>query len=262
MNVSNNRKISSKIPAGIFTAAIIFPLGWLTIQSLAKNWRFPALVPPEMNFRAWNYLFDWSAGVFPALINSLAIAAVVTCTAIISAFPAARAIALHDFKGKNFFLFVLLLPILSPAIATAMGGHAFFLRLGLTDSYLGVILTHLIPTVPYCVLTLTGSFSRFDTNLELQAQTLGANSWQVFRFVTLPAMLPGIITSAVFAFLISWSQYLTTLLVGGGRIITLPLILIGFQRSSDETVTAALTLIFIAPTLVFLALTARLRREV
>ncbi|MGH9947472.1 MAG: ABC transporter permease [Pyrinomonadaceae bacterium] len=212
--------------------------------------------------RAWSYLFDPASGISAALTSSLAIAIIVTILAIILALPAARAIALHNFRGKNLVLFALLLPILSPAVATTIGGHALFLRYNLTDSLLGVILAHLIPTVPYCVLTLTGSFSRLDVDLEAQARTLGANPLQVFRHVTLPSIAPGLIVSAVFAFLISWSQYLTTLLIGGGKIITLPLILVNFQRSSDQAVTAALTIIFLVPTIVFIAVTARFWQKV
>ena len=242
------------VPALAFVIGL--PLAWLAIQSFAAGWLFPALIPPVFNLRAWRYLFDSSSGISNALINSLLIALTVTLLAIIFALPTARAIALHHFTGKKLLLFVLLLPILSPSIAAAIGTHALFLRYNLTDSYAGVILAHLIPTVPYCVLTLTGGFSRFDVEFEAQAKTLGASGWQVWRFVTLPAIAPSLLLSAVFAFLISWSQYLTTLLVGGGRIVTLPLVLVNFQRGGDEAVTAALTLIFLAPTIVFLAITA------
>lgn len=253
--------IKTKAAVAVFAAAIGFPFAWLTAQSFAASWRFPALLPPAFNLRAWSYLFDSSAGISNALMNSLLIALTVTFLAIAFALPAARAIALHDFRGKSLLLFCLILPILSPSIATALGGHALFLRLNLTDSYAGVILAHLIPTVPYGVLTLIGGFSRIELDLEAQARSLGASPFQVLRFVTLPAIAPSLLVAAFFAFLISWSQYLTTLLVGGGKIITLPLVLVGFQRGGDESVTAALTLIFLAPVGLFLAITARYWRE-
>lgn len=261
MRTNLSRKIYVNSAFALFALAAIFPLVFLITQSLATNWRFPLIVPPELNWRAWNYLFDASAGIGTGLANSLILAFVVTISAVVLALPAARALALHDFRGKNLVFFIMLLPILSPAIAAAIGGHALFLRLGLTDSWTGVLLAHLVPTVPYCVLTLTGSFSRFDVELEAQARNLGANRRQIWQYVTLPSIAPGILTAAFFAFLISWSQYLTTLLVGGGKIITLPMLLINFQRGGDEAVTAALTLVFLAPTILFLILTARLWRE-
>jgi putative spermidine/putrescine transport system permease protein len=250
-------KSSSKSAVAILSLAAVLPLAWLWLQSLAENWRFPSILPQEFSRRSWSYLFAASTGVPSILAESIFIALTVTILAVLIALPAARAIALYDFKGKNWLLFALLLPILSPAITSAISGHALFLRYGLTDSRLGVILAHLVPTVPYCVLTLSGSFSRLDTDFEAQASNLGASRGQVWRFVTLPLIAPGLLTSAVFAFLISWSQYLTTLLIGGGKIVTLPMILVNFQRSGDEAVTAAVTLLFLAPVILFLAFAAR-----
>lgn len=248
---------SKEIFVLIFLSAAFVPMIWLVLQSAARNWRFPLLFPTEFSGRAWSYLFDFSSGILPALGNSLVIALTVTFISIALAVPAARAVALHDFKGKNLLFFLLLMPILTPSVATAIGGHALFLRYGLTDSWLGVMLIHLIPTLPYCLLTLTSSFSRFEIDLEAQARTLGAKKWQVWRYITLPSLAPAIALSAVFAFLISWSQYLTTLLIGGGEIVTLPLVLISFQRGTDEAVTSALTLVFLVPAVLFLLISAR-----
>ena len=66
---------------------------------------------------------------------------------------------------------------------------------------------------------------------------------------------------AAFAFLISWSQYLLTLLIGGGRVVTLPLLLVGFQRGGDDAVSGALALLFVAPTLVVFAFVSRLLKD-
>lgn len=253
---AGSKKSSIKSAVLILSLAAILPLVWLFLQSLAENRRFPLILPEKLSLRSWNYLFASSTEIPSILGESLLISLTVTVFSILIALPAARAIALYDFKGKNWLLFALLLPILSPAITSAIGGHALFLRYGLADSRLGVILAHLVPTVPYCVLTLSGSFSRFDTDFEAQARNLGASWRQVWQFVTLPLIAPGLLTSAVFAFLISWSQYLTTLLIGGGKIVTLPMLLVNFQRSNDEAVTAAVTLLFLAPTVLFLAAAA------
>ena len=107
---------------------------------------------------------------------------------------------------------------------------------------------------------LTGSFTRFDPDWEAQARTLGANSFAVWKNVTLPAIAPGLAIAAVFAFLISWSQYLLTVLIGGGQVLTLPLILVSFQRGGDEAITASLALVFLAPAVAAFALTARYLR--
>ena len=253
---------AKNIAAAVTIGLAIIPLALLLMWSFARHWYWPALLPREYSVRAWEYIASPPAGVITALTMSIFVALCVTALALAVALPAARALALHQFRGKRALLFMLLLPVLAPSLASAMGVHALFLRYSLTDSVLGVVLVHLIPTVPYSTLMLTGSFANFDPDWEAQARTLGASPVKVWRHVTLPAIAPGLAVAAAFAFLISWSQYLTTLFIGGGRIITLPLTLVAFQRSGDEAITAALSLVFLAPTLLVFVIVARFLRNV
>jgi putative spermidine/putrescine transport system permease protein len=244
-----------------FTAALaLVPFALLGIWSFARSWFWPALLPESWSPRAWAYVLAPESGVGSALVTSIGIALLVTALSIVSAMPAARTLAYHEFPGKRLFLFVLLLPVLASPLASAMGVHGLFLRFGLTETVLGVALVHLIPAVPYATLMLTGSFSTLDRDLEAQARTLGATPLAVWRYVRLPAIAPGLAVASAFAFLISWSQYLMTLLIGGGRVLTLPLTLVAFQRGGDESITAALCLIFIAPTLLVFSAVAQFVR--
>jgi putative spermidine/putrescine transport system permease protein len=244
--------------AAVMTVGLaLFPLALLGLWSFARHWYWPAILPREFSLRAWQYFFSPASGVTLALATSSLLALSVTALALAVALPAARALAFHDFKAKRAVLLILLAPVLAPTLASAMGLHAVYLRYGLTDSFVGVMLAHLIPAVPYCTLMLAGSLANFDQDWEAQARTLGATTFAVWRHVTLPAIAPGIAVAAVFAFLISWSQYLSTLLIGGGRVVTLPLTLVAFQRGGDDAVTAALSLVFIAPTLFVIATVSR-----
>ena len=235
----------------------IGPLTLLLLTSLARHWYWPAFLPREYSVQAWTDIASPSSGATSALATSTGIAAVVTVLALMVGLPAGRALGLHEFRGKRTVVFLLLLPVLAPPLASTMGVHAIFLHYGLTDSLVGVALVHLISTVPYCVLMLSSSFANFDTDWEEQARTLGASQLAVWLHVTLPAIAPGVAIAAVFAFLISWSQYLTTLFVGGGHIITLPLLLVAFQRGGDQGIAAALSLLFLTPTFVLFAAAAR-----
>ncbi len=246
------------VAAGGFVAALaLAPVALLVIWSFARGWYWPALLPREWSGRAWAYVMSPVSDVLPAMTASIAIALAVTAAAVLIALPAARALALHQFHGRGLALFLLLLPVLAPPLASAMGVHSLFVRYGLTDTLLGVILVHLIPAAPYATLMLMGSFSAFDPDAEAQARTLGASRLAVWRYVTLPAIAPGLAVAAAFAFLVSWSQYLTTLFIGGGRVMTLPLTLVVFQRSGDESITAALSLVFLAPAVVVFLVVAR-----
>ena len=138
-----------------------------------------------------------------------------------------------------------------------MGIHIVFIRYGLADTMIGVIVVHLIPTTPYTVMVMASVFANYDPEYEEQARTLGADSLRTFTNVTLPAILPGLLVAGMFAFIISWGQYILTLLIGGGRVITLPLLLFSFASSGDNPLTAALSVLYLAPTIVILFITAR-----
>lgn len=260
------RAPASSIPRALATALIValalLPLATLALQSLARFWLWPALLPPAWSLRAWEDTFRVTSGVLPALGNSLAIAIAVTILSLLIAMPAARTLALTPIRWKSAFLFLLFLPILAPPLASAMGLHMMFLRLGLAGTLPGVVLVHLIPAIPYATLLLVGSFSRLETDLEAQARTLGASPLVVLRRVTLPLLAPGLAVAASFAFLISWSQYILTLLIGSGQVATLPLALVAAQRSGDQSLAAAICLLFLAPTgLLFLFVGRWLRSE-
>lgn len=246
----------------IFTIAAlacvtVIPIVFLAVASFARHWYFPALAPREFSTRAWEYVASGASGVATALWTSLAVAFIVTILSVLIALPAARVLALCEFKGKRFLVFLLMLPVITPPLAATMGVHNLFLRLDLTDSIAGVVAVHLIPCVPYATLMLAGSFANYNADIEAQARTLGAKNFDVWRYVALPAIAPSLAVAAAFAFLISWSQYLTTLLIGGNQVITLPLILVGFQRAGDEATTSALSLVFLLPTLLVFIIVAR-----
>ncbi len=236
------------------------PLVIIGIRSFASGWYWPALLPREWSVRAWAYITS-SRVVFEAMGTSIGIALIVVAVSLCISIPAARAISRYDFRGKQVVLFGVLLPVLVPPLASAMGVHSLFIRYGLADTVWGVILVHLIPAAPYCTLMLSGAFSRIDPAHEEAARTLGASTWLLWRHIILPALAPGLAVAAAFAFLISWSQYLLTLLIGGGQVRTLPIYLIAFQRSGDEAVAAALTLVFVVPALFVFGAVAKFLRD-
>jgi putative spermidine/putrescine transport system permease protein len=254
-------KVAEALAVIAVIGLVAIPLALLASRSLAQSWYWPSLAPLAWSLRSWRYVFSPAAEVLPSLATSLSVALAVALLAVIVALPASRVLAWQEFRGKRAVIFALLLPVLAPPLAATMGAHALFLRYGLTDTWAGVALSHLISTVPYATLMLTGSFSRLDPDYEAQARTLGAGAIDVWRRVTFPAIAPGLAVAASFAFLISWSQYLTTLLVGGGRVVTLPLTLVAFQRGGDEAIAAALSLVFLAPAAVVAFSVARFLKE-
>ena len=162
-----------------------------------------------------------------------------------------------DFPGKGAIKLFLLLPIIVSPLATLMGIQFVLIRLGLSGSLLGVVLVHLLPTIPYMTLVLSSVYANFDTGYEAQARTLGASPLQVLWQVTLPLISPGVLVGALFAFLISWNEFLLTFFVGGGRVFTLPMVLFTSLQGGNTGLTAAIAITSILPALVFLLLSSR-----
>lgn len=241
----------------LIVAAVLVPFVPLVIWSFSFRWYFPDLWPAVWSGRAWLSLSAAQTRVGLALWNSLWVATAVTMLSLLIGIPAGRALGLYRFRGKAVVEILILAPTIVPTLAVAMGIHIAFIRLGLADTRLGVVLVHLVPVTPYMVLIMSSVFGNYDVAYEFQAQTLGARPWQVWRYITLPAIFPGMVVGSLFAFLISWSQYLLTLLIGGGRVLTLPVLLFSIATSGDNALTAALSLVFIAPAILFLLLTSR-----
>lgn len=236
---------------------LILPLVPLVIWSFAFRWPFPLLWPESWSMRAWQLAFAESTGVISAIWDSVIIATIVTLISIIISIPAGRGLGMYQFRGKRVIEFLLLAPTIVPPLAVILGVLVLFIRYGLADTYLGVILVQLSPIMPYVVLVMAGVFSNYNPEFEEQARSLGATPIKVFWYVTLPAIFPGMMVAGLFAFLISWSQYITTLLIGGGFIKTLPLVLFTLAGTNDTALTASVSIIFVLPAIVILLISSR-----
>ena len=245
------------LAGAVLAVLLVLPVLPLVIWSFAHGWRFPDLLPQAWSGKAWAFAFSPASGVLQSFAVTTLIAAAATVLAALVGIPAGRALGLHRFRGKSLVTLLLLAPALLPGLAVVFGLHGLFLRAGLTGTLTGVILAHLIPVLPYMTLVMAAVFSRFDPDFEAQARSLGATPFQTFRHVTLPAILPGLMTGALFAFLVSWSQYLLTLAIGGGRVQTLPLLLFSFASAGRNDITGAIALLYILPGAVILAVSAR-----
>jgi putative spermidine/putrescine transport system permease protein len=234
----------------------LLPLLPLPLWSLSGGWRWPDLLPERWSGRAWAYLLSPTAQALPALITSVLLAAAVTVLALAAGVPAALVLGRRQFRGRALVELLIFAPILVPPLTVSMGVQVLFIRLGLADTLAGVVLVHLAFALPYVVLIMAGACAALGPEWEQQARSLGASAGGALWHVTLPLLRPSLAVAALLAFLVSWSQYALTLLIGGGQVWTLPLLVFAAARSSDPALTAAAALLFIAPTLVFLLVAA------
>ena len=236
---------------------LLTPLLAFLFNAFSFRWFYPQLFPNELSLRAWESTFSANSKVPEALLNSTILALGVTMSSVVIGLPAARALGLYSFRGKRVIEFLIISPTIVPGIAVAMGLNINFIRWGLSGNLLGVGLVHLVPVMPYVVLTLSGVFANYNPEFEQQARSLGAGTLRTFWHVTLPAVFPGIVVASLFAYLISWSQYILTFLVGAGQVITMPVLLFSIASGTNNALTAAMSLVFVAPSILILILTAR-----
>jgi putative spermidine/putrescine transport system permease protein len=215
---------------------------------------------PGLSLR-WYQDFFSSSFWLPAVRNSLIVGASATLLALLLGTPAALGLWRAGFRGRGLLLALLILPMVVPEIITAVGVYFAFAPLGLTDGYAGLILAHTTLAVPFVVITVLATLSGFDRSLLRAAASLGASPLQSFRRVTLPLILPGVLSGAVFAFATSFDDVVVALMIAGPGQRTLPRqMFAGINDNISLTITAAATLL-IAIALAFMAFVAWLQRR-
>lgn len=156
---------------------------------------------------------------------------------------------------------LMLMPIVVPTIVYALGIYRFWVDLRLLDTYTGVIVVHAVTGIPYVVVTVSTALAGFDPRLEQAARNLGAGPIQTLRRVTLPSIMPGVVSGAIFAFIHSWDELVIVLFIASRAVFTLPRrIWDGINEHLDPTMAAVAT-IMIALTAVLLVVDLKVRRK-
>lgn len=247
--VASGRRLALLVGGFVFVA----PLVILGVGAVAERWFFPAVLPGSIDAGGARRLIAADRTV-DALLAGLSVSGTVTVAAVLLAWPAARALADRELRGRGLVLALLFLPSLLPAVGLAMGIDVALLRVGLAGHFSGVVLAHLVPCIPYGTAVLSAVFLRHDPRSEDQAAVLGASPWQRFRLVTFPQVRSGVAVAAVLVFLVSWSQYLLTLLVGSGRVVTLTVLLFAALAGGNPNTIGTLAILTALPCIMLLAL--------
>ncbi|MEL1136015.1 ABC transporter permease subunit [Desulfitobacterium sp. THU1] len=237
---------------------IVVPFLVLVVWSFSQGWPTNALFPKEWGLRGWSYLFSPESKMLSSIATSTLISLTVTVLAILLSIPAGKALGVYEFKGKKVVEIIVLAPLIIPTITVGMGIQIVFIRYGLTDTLLGVILVHLPIVLPYGIRIFASSYKAMGIKWEEQAQVLKAKPWQRFWYATLPFLYPGIISAGVLMFNVSFSQYFLTYLIGGGKILTLPILLFPFVNSGDRVIASGLGLVIVAVSVAFMVIVEKI----
>ncbi|MCG6170992.1 ABC transporter permease subunit [Anoxybacillus sp. LAT_35] len=225
------------------TLFLVIPVILLALKSFSFSWRYGDLYPKIWSLNGWEILLK-EPRIWQAIQSSWLIGITVVLLNLLIAIPAGRIIAFHSFRGKWFFELLFTLPILIPSLAVVMGLHLTMIRLGLTDHWMGVVIVHLLPSVPYTIKIFHASFERIGPHLEDQAVSLGSSKWYSFYSIYLPLLVPSIRSTVFLVFVISLSQYVLTAIIGGGNVVTIATLYFPFLSTVKESVISSFSLIF------------------
>ena len=154
--------------------------------------------------------------------NSFIIGISATFLATAPGTVAALGLSRRNMPFKGTIMAILISPMIVPLIITSAGMFFFYSKIGLTNTYLGLILAHTALGTPFVVITVTATLTGFDTNLIRASQSLGADTMRTFFKVIMPLILPGVISGALFAFITSFDEVVVVMFVGSVEQITIP----------------------------------------
>lgn len=233
----------------LLAAVILLPCLILLVWAVTERWAWPDLIPQRFSLRAVREVFGRREEFFKVFFSSILISTAVAFLSAAVGIMTCRALAFYDFFGKQMLGFLTVLPFMVPATVFAMGIQISFIRLGLNNTVSGVILAHLICSLPYAVRLIMDGTKALGTGLEEQARVLGASSWQAFCKVSLPVLAPVILSAASMAYVVSFSQYFLTLIIGGGQVKTFSIVMVPYLQSGDRSMASVYSALFLAVTL-------------
>ncbi len=164
-------------------------------------------------------------------------------------------------RATSIVRWILITPILVPPVIQSLGFYRFWVQLDLIDSYAGVILAHTLLGLPYVTISVFAALANLDRTITQAARSLGASVWQTVVAIVLPACKPGMITGALFAFIVSFDEIVGVLFITVRHVTTLPkMIWQGIQDNIDPTIAAVATLLIFLTSVVMVVEMIRRQR--
>ncbi|QEX18605.1 polyamine ABC transporter permease [Hypericibacter terrae] len=200
---------------------------------------------PGLSLRWYEDFFTnvrWTSALKMSIIVAVSVTLVSTALGTLAALGLSR----PRFPARGIIMSLLISPIIVPVIISAIGMYFFYTRIGLTNSIPGIVLAHTALATPFVVITVTATLSGFDQTLTRAAASLGSNPVHSFFKITLPLILPGVISGGLFAFVTSFDEVVVVLFIASPEQRTLPKQMFsGIREMISPTITAAATLLIV-----------------
>ena len=218
----------------------------------------PVAVMMVFSFNDQKYNFYWNGfttqwygkllendALIGSLWYSLVIAVLATVISVVIGTLGALGLKRYEFRGKRFINSMLYVPIIVPEIVLAVALLIIFMNVGLSLGLGSILVGHCTFCIPYAVVTMKGRISGDGYELEEASMDLGANRIQTFLRVTLPSMVPGIMSAAFLSFTLSIDDVVMSNMLSGARNSTLPVLILSMNRTGVTPDVNALTTIMI-----------------
>ncbi len=172
----------------------------------------------------WYWIAAHNADLHRAALNTLLIGVTATAGSVLLAIPSALAMSGRAQRSSDGrYLLILALPLMLPEIVIAIATLILFTTIGLNLGIGNVVIAHIVFCLPFALMPILARLRGMDHRLNEAAYDLYASHWQCFRLVTLPLLMPGIVTGAMLSFIVSFDNFIITLMVSSAGGTTLPL---------------------------------------
>lgn len=244
--------------------------GRLYIWLLLAFLYLPVVIMALMSFNVspfYQLPFEWTTEWYASLWqndqlisatwNSMEIAIITTVIATVLGSAASLALYRHEFRGKKVLQALLFPPIAIPWLITGTAMLIFFFGVGIGRGLFAILLGHVALALPYVIVVVSARLQTFAPELEEAARSLGANQWQVTSRVTLPWIMPGVIAGGLFAFAVSFDQFVVSYFLSTPGQTTLPVEIYAAIRKGFTPEINAVSTIIIVVSMALMLLTAR-----
>ncbi|TPM38168.1 ABC transporter permease [Mesorhizobium sp. B2-3-4] len=252
------------------TTRILEGLGRLYVFMLLAFLYLPIIIMALMSFNAspfYQLPFEWTVDWYQSLWqngqlisatwNSLEIAVITTIISVVLGTAASLALYRYEFRGKKLLQALLFPPIAIPWLITGTAMLIFFFGVGIGRGLFAILLGHVALALPYVIVVVSARLQTFAPELEEAARSLGANQWQVTARVTLPWIMPGVIAGGLFAFAVSFDQFVVSYFLSTPGQTTLPVEIYAAIRKGFTPEINAVSTIIIVVSMALMLLTAR-----
>ncbi|MDA8608843.1 ABC transporter permease [Candidatus Pelagibacter sp.] len=242
---------------------VILPLSFNAEQYIHFSAKMLALDPEGFSLRWYEDMIYGTKNPWGlATKNSLIIAFFATIGSTLLGTVAALGLSSRHMPYKAAFMALLISPMIVPLIISGTAIFFFMAKVGLAATHTGIIIAHIILGTPFVVITVTATLTGFDHSVTRAAASLGSNPVHTFRKITLPLIMPGVISGALFAFVTSFDEVIVVLFLAGLENTTIPIQMwVGLREQLSPTILAVATCLIVMSTLILVSAELLRRRS-